>query len=88
MTTKKEQPTSKTQQLLIEAENALSDDTRNFKQDFIAFRPKELEAIRKAELLYREKFGAGGRGRIIGIACGILAQILEEPASENGDEAV
>lgn len=87
-TIKKNVTDDKFKTMLTEAQELLENDTRNFKQEFIAFRPKELEAIRRAEELYRSRLGVGGRARTIALACNLLAKVIEETTEEKINETV
>ncbi|MFH0969751.1 MAG: hypothetical protein V1804_04540 [Patescibacteria group bacterium] len=66
----------------------LNDDTRNFQQDFIAFRPKEFQAVREAEKAITEKLFIVGKGRAIALACRTLAKLLGDSKETKGDEKV
>jgi hypothetical protein len=77
----------KLSKIIEEVSAELNDDTRHFQQDFIAFRPKEFQAVREAEIITREKIGQLGKGRVIGLACGLLARVLAD-GKEKDDEKV
>lgn len=77
----------KLSKIIEEVSAELNNDTRHFQQDFIAFRPKEFQAVREAEIITREKIGHLGKGRVIGLACGLLARVLTD-GKEKGDEKV
>lgn len=90
MTTTKKETTEKNNlnKMLSESQELLENDTRALHQEFVAFFPKQLEALHKAEELYRQRLGVGGRARTIGLACNLLIKVLEETTEEKNDETV
>ena len=87
-TTKKNSTNDNLDAMLKESQELLENDTRSLHQEFIAFFPKQLEALHKAEELYRQRLGVGGRARTIGLACNLLIKVLEETTEEKSDETV
>jgi len=72
--------------IIKEVSDDLADDSRNFKQDFIAFRPKEFQAIMNAEKTVCKKLSIQGKGRVIGLACGVLARVLADDKEKSNEK--
>lgn len=78
----------KLSKIIKEVNADLNDDIRHFQQDFIAFRPKEFQAIRNAEKVAQEQLSVYGKGRVIALACGILIRLIEDGKETKTNEKV
>ncbi|MDD5489305.1 MAG: hypothetical protein PHP25_01305 [Candidatus Moranbacteria bacterium] len=76
----------KISKIIKEVNADLNDDTRHFQQDFVAFRPKEFQAVREAEKTITEKLFTVGKGRAIALACRTLTKLLEDNKETKADE--